>query len=223
MFKILIIEDDLVISNTVKHFLESWHYNVEIVNDFKQVLEQVQTFQPELILLDIILPFFNGYHWCTEIRKQSNVPIIFLSSASENMNIVMAVTMGGDDFISKPFDLSVVHAKIQALLRRTYSFQTPAGVLEYKGVLLHLGNTCLSYQGNTLELTKNDFRILHVLMENCGKIVARDEIMQKLWESDSFIDDNTLTVNITRLRKKLEEIGLQNFITTKKGMGYLIT
>ena len=179
-------------------------------------------FEPQLVLLDIVLPFFNGFHWCQEIRKISKVPIIFLSSANDNMNIVMAMNMGGDDFVEKPFDLNVLTAKIQALLRRAYSFAGQLNVLEYKDVILNLNDAAVTFHGERLELTKNDFKILQILMENAGKIVKRDRIMERLWESDEFIDDNTLTVNMTRLRKKLEGIGICEFISTKKGIGYVI-
>lgn len=179
-------------------------------------------FEPQLVLMDILLPFYNGFHWCTQIRAVSKVPIIFLSSAADNMNIVMAMNMGGDDFIEKPFDLNVLTAKIQALLRRTYSFQGQLNVLEYKGVILNLNDASLTFGDKKLELTKNDFKILQVLMENTGRIVKREKIMERLWESDEFVDDNTLTVNITRLRRKLEGVGIRGFITTKKGIGYLI-
>lgn len=222
MYKILIVEDDHVIADALTKHLASWDFTVEAVTEFKAILEHFISFQPQLVLLDIILPFFNGYHWCSEIRKHSKVPIIFLSSASDNMNIVMAVNMGGDDFIAKPFDLSVVTAKIQALIRRTYSFQNQVDILEHKGVILNLSDTTLHFSEHRIELTKNDFRIMKILMENSSKIVSRDDIMTRLWECDSFIDDNTLTVNITRLRKKLEDYGLKDYILTKKGIGYII-
>ena len=184
--------------------------------------EEFIAFEPHLVLMDILLPFYNGFHWCTQIRAISKVPIIFLSSASDNMNIVMAMNMGGDDFVEKPFDLNVLTAKIQALLRRTYSFQGQLNVLEYHGVILNLNDASVMFQEQKLDLTKNDFKILQILMENAGKIVKRERIMERLWESDEFIDDNTLTVNVTRLRKKLEGIGVKDFIVTKKGIGYFI-
>jgi len=186
------------------------------------VADQVLRAEPQLVLLDIALPFYNGFHWCSEIRKFSKVPIIFISSASDNMNIVMAMNMGGDDFIAKPFDLHVLTAKVGALLRRTYSFQGQVNVLEHNGVVLNLNDATLTYQNHKIELTKNDFKIVQLLMENAGRVVSRDEMMQRLWESDQFIDDNTLTVNITRLRKKLAEAGLKQWIVTKKGLGYLV-
>ena len=220
MYKILIVEDDLVIAKEIKRHLCQWGYEAEPITDFQHVLEQFHEQDPHLVIMDITLPFFNGFYWCSEIRKVSNVPVIFLSSASDNINIVMAVNMGGDDFISKPFDLQVLTAKIQALLRRTYALQGQVNIIEYKEVRLNLNDTTLSFQNEKIELTKNEFKILQMLMEHAGKIITRDEIIARLWESDSFIDDNTLTVNMTRLRKKLEEHGLSDFILTKKGIGY---
>ena len=192
------------------------------MQDFKRVQEEYTAFNPQLVIMDIILPFYNGFHWCTQIRQISSVPILFLSSASDNMNIVMAMNMGGDDFVEKPFDLNVLTAKIQALLRRAYSFTGQLNVLEYRDVILNLNDAAVTFHGERMELTKNDFKILQILMENAGKIVKRDRIMERLWESDEFIDDNTLTVNMTRLRKKLESIGICDFIATKKGIGYVI-
>lgn len=222
MYKIMIVEDDLTIAKTISSHLKKWNYDVVYLTDFKNVLEQFFDYQPQLILLDIVLPFFNGFYWCDEIRKYSKVPIIFISSVSDNMNIVMAMNMGGDDFIAKPFDLNVVTAKVQAIIRRAYSFQGQLNVIEHKGAVLNLNDTTLTFDENKIELTKNEYRILLLLLENVGKVVSRDAIMAKLWESDSYIDDNTLTVNMTRLRRKLEEYGLYNFITTKKGIGYII-
>lgn len=221
MYKILIIEDDKTIANILMEHLSKWEYEVACADDFKNINELVKKENPHLILLDIMLPFFNGFYWCNEIRKISNAPIIFISSASDNMNIVMAMNMGGDDFIAKPFDLDVLTAKIQAVIRRTYSVHGQMNILEYKGIILNLSDTTLSYEDKKIELTKNEYKILQLIMENIGKVVSRDKIIEKLWESESFIDDNTLTVNMTRLRKKLEDIGLSDFIKTKKGMGYL--
>ena len=221
MYKILIIEDDKTIANILMEHLSKWEYEVACAEDFKNINELVKNENPHLILLDIMLPFFNGFYWCNEIRKISNAPIIFISSASDNMNIVMAMNMGGDDFIAKPFDLDVLTAKIQAVIRRTYSVHGQMNILEYKGIILNLSDTTLSYEDKKIELTKNEYKILQLIMENIGKVVSRDKIIEKLWESESFIDDNTLTVNMTRLRKKLEDIGLSDFIKTKKGMGYL--
>lgn len=222
MYKILIVEDDTTIANGLKNHLEKWNYEVECITDFKNIMDSFTKNEPQLVLLDIVLPFFNGFHWCQEIRKISKVPIIFLSSANDNMNIVMAMNMGGDEFIEKPFDLNVLTAKVQALLRRAYSFQGNVNVLEHEGMLLNLNDASLSYKGEKMSLTKNEFRILQMLMENSGKIIARDDIIARLWESDAFIDDNTLTVNVARLRKKLENVGMEGRIKTKKGIGYYL-
>lgn len=222
MYKILIIEDDLTIARTIKDHLCKWDYEVVCVTEFKNIIEQVIQFEPHLVLLDVMLPFFSGFHWCSGIRKFSKVPVMFISSAGDNMNIVMAMNMGGDDFIAKPFDLSVLTAKVGALIRRTYSFQGQVNMIEHRGVLLNLSDTTLTYQNQKIELTRNDFRILQLLMENAGYVVSREEIMQRLWESDHFVDENTLTVNITRLRKKLAESGLEDFIITKRGLGYMV-
>ncbi|MDE5854547.1 MAG: response regulator transcription factor [Ruminococcus sp.] len=222
MYKILITEDDSTISYLMKKHLENWGYSVKCVEDFNNVLNEFTEFDPHIVLMDIMLPFYNGYHWCSEIRRISEIPIVFISSASDNMNIVMAMNMGGDDFISKPLDLNVMTAKIQAMLRRTYDMGNKIPILEYKGAVLNLNDTTLIYQEKILELTKNDFRIMQTLMENRGKIVSRDTLMVKLWQIDCYVEENTLTVNITRLRKKLESIGLTDFIKTKVGAGYII-
>lgn len=222
MYRIMIVEDDPVIARTVKETLISWGMEVYCVQEFQNIMAEFAEFGPHLVLMDISLPFFNGFHWCQEIRKVSSVPVIFLSSASDNMNIIMAVNMGADDFIAKPFDLSIMTAKVQALLRRTYDFGRETGLLEHRGAILDTGNGILNYKGQKIELTRNEWRILQVLMENKGKAVSRDTLMTKLWESDSFIDDNTLTVNVTRLRRKLTEAGLNDFVHTKKGVGYLV-
>ncbi|MEZ3433840.1 MAG: response regulator transcription factor [Lachnospiraceae bacterium] len=222
MYRIFIVEDDKTIANTLAAHLSKWDYDVKCADDFKNIMESFASFDPQLVLLDIMLPFFNGFHWCQEIRKVSKVPIIFLSSAGDNMNIVMAMNMGGDEFIEKPFDLNVVTAKIQAVIRRAYSFQGSASLLEYKGILLNLSDASVMFGEKRLSLTKNEFRILQILLENSGKIVSRDTIITGLWESDEFIDDNTLTVNVSRLRRKMEELGLCGFIKTKKGIGYIV-
>lgn len=220
--KILVVEDDDVIAMAIKSHLEIWGYNVECITDFKDVTSTFVKNDPQLVLMDISLPFYNGYYWCSEIRKLSKVPIIFISSANDSMNIVMAVNMGGDDFIAKPFDFNVLVAKVQALIRRTYDFAGKTNIMEHNGVMLNISDATLHYNGEKLELTKNDNKIMQILMENTGKAVSRDTIMTKLWETDSYIDDNTLTVNMARLRKKLEQIGIIDFIITKKGIGYMV-
>lgn len=222
MYRILIVEDDAGIAAAIKEYLETWDLQAKCVEDFKGVLSEFSEYDPHLILMDISLPFFNGYHWCSEIRKVSKIPILFISSAGDNMNIVMAVNMGGDDFIAKPFDLEVLMAKIQASLRRTYDFGGRVSVLEHRGAMLNTADATLFYQGARIELTKNEYRICRELMEQKGRVVSRERLMEKLWENESFVDENTLTVNVTRLRKKLDAAGLKDFIATKIGLGYLI-
>ena len=221
--KIFLVEDDAVIAAAIKRSIEAWGCECRIVVDFQNVLQEFAAYDPQLVLMDITLPFYNGYHWCAEIRKLSKVPVIFLSSAADNMNIVMAMNMGGDDFIAKPFDLAVLTAKVQAMLRRTYEFSVwQSALLERGGAILSSSDASLSFGGARIDLTKNEYRILQVLMQAGGELVPRDKLMQKLWESDSFVDENTLTVNVARLRKKLESAGLEDFILTKKGLGYRV-
>lgn len=221
-YKILIVEDENAIAQAEKEHLEKWDFSVHCVKDFKNVLSEAADYQPDLILLDIKLPYYNGFYWCSEIRKSSKVPIIFVSSADDDMNIVTAMDMGGDDFIAKPFSLPVLTAKIHAVLRRVNSSPEQINILEHKGVRLNLSDATVVYQEQSAELTRNEFKILCLLMEHAGKMVSRDTIMMQLWESESFIDDNTLTVNVARIRKKLKEIGAPDYIITKKGIGYLV-
>lgn len=220
MYKILIVEDDSIIAGEISRYLKRWGYETETADDFGDVLGTFAQFAPQLVLMDIGLPFYNGYYWCGEIRKVSQVPIIFISSASDNMNVVMAINMGGDDFVVKPFDLEVLAAKIQAVLRRAYAFTGQTSVMEYKGILLNMTDMSLEFQGKKTELSKNEFKILQVLFEKAGGTVSRENIMKKLWDDECFVDDNTLTVNINRLRKKLEGEGIRELIVTKKGVGY---
>lgn len=222
MYRILIVEDDRGIAEAIKEQAKMWDLQARCVQDFRNVTAEFAGYSPHLVLMDITLPFFNGYHWCSEIRKVSKVPVIFISSASDNMNIVMAMNMGGDDFIAKPFDQSVLMAKIQAMLRRSYDFASLVPVLEHRGAMLDTGAQTLVFGDKRIELTKNEYRILLMLMKNKGKVVSRERLMESLWESESFIDDNTLTVNVNRLRKKLDGTGLTGFITTKFGVGYLV-
>lgn len=222
MYRILIVEDDKTIAALLEENLRQWGYLAQSVRDFNNVLEELDAAQPHLILLDIGLPAFNGFYWCGEIRKVSNVPIIFLSSRTEKMDIVMAMNMGGDDYITKPFSMEVAIAKIQAVLRRAYSPSNGPRIIVAGGIILNLGNAELNFQGENIELTKNEFKIMQLLMERKNKVVSREQIMKRLWDSDSFIDDNTLTVNINRLRKKLEGAGIHDFIVTKKGLGYMV-
>ena len=222
MYRILLVEDDPGIAQAVCAHLRQWELDARCVQNFRTVMEEFTAFDPQLVLLDISLPFFNGYHWCMQIRSVSQVPVMFLSSAAENMNIVMAMNMGGDDFIAKPFDQTVLVAKVQALLRRCYDFHPAAPILEHRGAELNTGDNSLCFRGEKIELTKNEYRILLCLMENKGQVVSREKLMERLWASDSFVDENTLTVNVNRLRRKLDSTGLTGFITTKFGVGYLL-
>jgi DNA-binding response OmpR family regulator len=222
MYKILIVEDDSALASVMKKHIEAWDYDVKTVRNFENIILEFSDFKPHLVLLDINLPFFNGYHWCAQIRKISNVPIVFISSSSDDMNIVMAMNMGADDFISKPVDPSVMVAKIQAILRRAYDMDNAPAVLQHRGAVLNLNNTTLEFDGKTVELTKNEFRILQTLLENKGKVVSRDTLMTKLWQMDCYVEENTLTVNVNRLRKRLDSIGLCDFIKTKVGIGYIV-
>ncbi|HFI0563703.1 TPA: response regulator transcription factor [Streptococcus suis] len=220
MQRILLVEDDRIISQLVAKNLTNWGYQVQEVKDFQTVLDQISDFQPHLILLDIGLPFFNGYYWCQEIRKTSRVPIMFLSSHDQPMDIVMAINMGADDYVTKPFEMTVLLAKIQGLLRRTYDFVGEQSVLWFEEISLDLKTMQVSYGQVVEELTRNEFQILRVLFEHGKEVVSREELMRELWNSDIFVDDNTLSVNIARLRKKLAELGLPDVIATKKGVGY---
>ncbi len=222
MYRLLIVEDDQGIAEAAKEQAEMWELQVHCIRNFRNIMTEFAEFDPHIVLMDIGLPFFNGYHWCNEIRKVSKVPIIFISSASDNMNIVMAMNMGGDDFIAKPFDQSVLMAKVQAMLRRTYDFASAVPVLEHRGALLNTGDNSLTYQDEKIPLSKNEYRILLILLQNKGKVVSREKLMEQLWESDSFVDENTLSVNVNRLRKKLDASGLGEFITTKFGVGYVV-
>ena len=222
MYRIFMIEDDQGILEAVKNIGEKWELQITGVKNFRSILTEFSAGQPHLVIMDIGLPAFDGYYWCKEIRKISNVPIIFLSSASDCMNMVMAMNMGGDDFIAKPFDYDLLIAKIQALLRRAYDFASNMPILEHRGAFLNVENATITYQDASIALTKNEQRILALLMENKGCIVSRERLMDALWESGCYIDDNTLTVNVNRLRKKLEANGLKDFIQTKFGAGYYI-
>lgn len=222
MYRLLIIEDDKGIAEAIRTQAEMWGMEAHMITNFRNVMAQFAEVEPHIVLLDIVLPFFNGYHWCNEIRKVSKVPILFISSASDNMNMIMAMNMGADDFIAKPFDRSLLMAKLQAMLRRTYDFSSSVPVLEHRGALLHTGDQSLVYGDEKISLSKNEYRILLVLMKNKGRVVSREKLMEQLWETDCFVDENTLSVNVNRLRKRLESAGLSDFIRTKFGVGYLI-
>lgn len=222
MYRMLIVEDDRGIGEAITRQATVWGLEARCVADFQNVMGEFGAFDPHLVLMDITLPFFNGYHWCSRIRQVSKVPIIFISSAADNMNIIMAVNMGADDFIAKPFDMSVLMAKINAMLRRTYDFTGISPVLEHRGAVLNTGDNTLTFEGKEIPLSKNEYRILLTLLENKGSVVSRERLMERLWQTDSFVDENTLTVNVGRLRKKLDGAGLPGFVETRFGVGYLV-
>lgn len=221
--KIMIVEDEPIIRDMIGESIRKWGYETIILDDFSQVLEIFLKENPHLVLMDINLPVYDGFYWCNKIRDISKVPIIFISSRNTPMDMVMAINMGGDDFIQKPFYEEVLITKIKALLRRTYSYtETVATIIEHDGIILNLNNGDVFYGDKKAELTKNEFKILNILMQNKGTVVSREKIMRSLWEDESFVDDNTLTVNIARIRKKLAELGKENYIATMKGEGYII-
>lgn len=222
MYTICIVEDDEIIASKMKQYLESWNYQVGCIHDFSNVLHEFIQMKPDLVLMDVTLPYFNGYHWTQEIRKISKVPIVFISSADENMNVIMALSQGADDYITKPFDLQILTSKIQAILRRTYDFTGKSNILECDSVRFLVDENMVHYQDKEIELTKNEGRILRLLMERKGTIVSRESLMEYLWKTDYYVDENALSVNVNRLRKKLADIGIVDFIHTKKGMGYSI-
>lgn len=222
MYKILLVEDDEGIAKEIADYAAGWGLEVHIAKNFENIMAEFAKVKPHLVLLDISLPYFDGYYWCSRIRNVSKLPIIFLSSASDNMNILMAMNMGADDFIAKPFDRNVLIAKLSAMLRRSYDFSASVSIIEHKGALLNMSDNTLTYQGENIDLSKNEYKILLTLMENRGKVVSRESLMERLWESDSFVDENTLTVNVNRLRKKLDNAGLKDFIGTKFGVGYIV-
>jgi DNA-binding response OmpR family regulator len=223
MFKIMIVEDDARIREILLENIVRWGFEGKAVENFNEVFVEFSKYSPHLILMDINLPFFDGFYWCNKIREISKVPIIFVSSRNNNMDVIMAINMGGDDFIQKPFSLEILMAKINALIRRTYSYaDAETNVLQYKNIVLNMKDNSVFFKDKKTELSRNEFSILYLLMKNNGNLISRDNIMRSLWEDESFVDDNTLTVNINRLRKKLEDIELEHLIKTKKGQGYII-
>ena len=222
MYRLFIVEDDNGIANAIKKQAEMWDLEAYTVQNFRNIMAELAKINPHIVLLDISLPFFNGYHWCSEIRKVSKVPIIFISSANDNMNMVMAMNMGADDFIAKPFDSSVLIAKLQAMLRRTYDFSMTVPIIEHRGAILNTADNTLTFKDERVILSKNEYKILLTLMQNKGKVVSREGLMTALWETDCFVDENTLSVNVNRLRKRLDAAGLKDFISTRFGVGYII-
>lgn len=221
-FKILLIEDDESISRLIQNHFLQWDMQVEVPDDFKYVMNTFSTIQPQLVIIDIQLPAFDGFHWSREIRAISKVPILFLSSRDQPMDMVMAMQMGADDYIQKPFNMDVLLAKVQAILRRTYDYKEDKveNVL-WNGATIDYSTSTIMTNNKTIELTKNEQFILRILLEHKDQIVSRDELMRKLWDDERFVNDNTLTVNVNRLRSKLEELSLKDVIVTKKGLGYM--
>lgn len=220
-WKIFLVEDDKVIAEEIERHLKFWNYEIKIAEDFQNIFDDFKSFHPDLVLMDVSLPFYNGYHWCKIIRKNSKVPILFISAADENLNLIMAMDLGADDYLTKPFELELLQIKIRALLRRAYEYIETRNIF-YKDIRLDCDKMIISRENKERELTKNEFKILEILLEKPGKVVNRDEIIDKIWQTDSYIDDNTLTVNVMRLRKKLEEINIFELIKTKKGVGYYV-
>ena len=220
--KVLLIEDDPSIFEQIKHRFSQWSIETVAPGDFQKVMDDFLKEQPHLVIIDIQLPAFDGFHWCREIRSLSKVPILFLSSRDHPMDMVMAMQMGADDFVQKPFHMDVLIAKVQALLRRTYDYkEQPVETVRWNGALLDYDRALVVYGGEQIELTKNELFILKVLVKASGQIVSRDELMRKLWDDERFVNDNTLTVNVNRLRQRLAEIGMEDVIVTKKGLGYM--
>lgn len=223
MFKIMIVEDEENIRDLLSDALEKWNFQTYATTDFNLVLTDYLEQQPHLILLDINLPVYDGFYWCQKIRDISKVPIIFISSRNTNMDMIMAMNMGGDDFVNKPFSMDILIAKINALLRRTYNYSEQASeILEHNGILLNMENSTCQIQDTTVDLSKNEYKLLYHLMKNHGKILSREKLLRKLWDDERFVDDNTLTININRLRKKIEQAGIKNYIETKVGQGYIV-
>lgn len=218
----MIVEDDGQIRSIVADALRKWQFEVIETAAFEDILSEFNACQPHLVLLDVNLPVYDGFYWCQQIRAVSKVPIIFLSSRNQNMDVIMAINMGGDDYIQKPFDLGVLVAKVSALLRRNYTYQDENLQLSHRQLVLHLSNSTVQYQDQTAELSRNESIIMQTMMRNLGRIVSREELMQSLWNDDQFVDDNTLTVNVNRLRRRIAALGLEEFISTRKGLGYII-
>lgn len=223
MAKIMIVEDERTIRNILVEELRKGHFETVSTTDFTQVLEEFKRELPHLVLLDIYLPVFDGYYWCQKIREVSKVPIIFISSRNTNMDMITAMNMGADDYITKPFQMDVLIAKVNALLRRSYNYSEIGNeVMSYNGITLNVDNGNMEINGQTVELSKNEYRLLYILMKKHGKILTREKLLRALWEDERFVDDNTLTVNVNRLRKKIEEAGIHGYIETKIGHGYIV-
>ncbi|BAL62437.1 two-component response regulator BceR [Melissococcus plutonius DAT561] len=223
MVKIMIVEDETTIRELIAEELKKWQFTVFSTINFQNVLENFEEEKPQLLLLDINLPVFDGYYWCQKIRKQSNIPIIFISSRNTNMDMIMAMNMGADDFVTKPFQMDVLIAKINALIRRTYNYsEVSSEKISHNGITLNIDNGSMEINGQVIDLSKNEYRLLYILMKKNGKILTREKLLRALWEDERFVDDNTLTVNINRLRRKIEQAGIKGYIETKVGQGYIV-
>lgn len=222
MKKIIIIEDDEVIREELQNFLKRYGYEIKAPTDLNNIIKYVENENANLILLDINLPLYDGYYICREIRKTSEVPIIIVTSRDSEVDELMSMNLGADDFITKPYNTEILLARITNVLKRTYGSLKTTNILIYRDFNLNLSNATVVYKDKSLDLTKNEVKILSYLINNRGNIVKRDSLMEYLWKSDYFVDDSTLTVNINRLRKKLEEIGIENPIETRRGLGYIM-
>ena len=222
MKEILLVEDDLDLARELSLALNKWGFTVYRIERFDNILKEFLEKKPMLVIMDVNLPYFDGFYWCEKIRDISKVPIIFLSSRDSNMDVIMGINNGGDDYITKPFSVEVLISKINALLRRSYDYVSSDSLLYYDDIILDTEKCILKREDKSIELTKNELKILSLLIKNKDKVVSRDKIMMSLWDDDEFVNDNTLTVNITRLRNKLKYIGIEDFIKTKKGLGYMV-
>ena len=223
MKEILLIEDDFDLAKQLSLSLSKWGFSVDLIDDFNNIREEFIDKKPRLVIMDVNLPYYDGFYWCEKIREISKVPIIFLSSRDSNMDLIMGINNGGDDYITKPFSIEVLITKINAILRRSYDYVSLDSIIYYKDTILDMEKCTFKYEDNIIDLTKNEMKILSVLIKNKGKVVSRDKIMMSLWNDDEFVSDNTLTVNVTRLRSRLkDELELNDFIKTKKGIGYMI-
>lgn len=223
MHTIMLVEDDSALCSQIIEGLKKWGFNADSAVNFENIIDDFSKIKPQLVIMDINLPCYDGFYWCNRIREISKVPVIFLSSRDTNMDIIMAVNTGADDYIAKPFSMQILIAKIQAILRRTYDYTTPDhDYIEHRGLILNMGESSVIYGNSKSELTKNEMKILRLLMTNKGRIVSRESIMKLLWDDDQYVNDNTLTVNINRLRSRLSDLGLEDYIETKKGQGYIV-
>ena len=222
LMEIFIVEDDLVLRDELGKLLSSYGYKCSETDDFENIIEIIIEKEPDLVLLDINLPYFDGYHICRELRKKSDVPIIIMTSRNTEMDELMGINLGADDFVTKPFNKQILLARISSILKRSQKRNNNSNEIKYRGITLFPMKSEVSYNGKTIELTKNELKILSVLINNSDRIVSRDELMDELWQSDEFVDDNTLTVNVNRLRHDLESIGVNDFINTKRGQGYVV-